>query len=190
MFIGSALLLCLLTVPVFDGRVGHLADLRFRGPALAVAALAVQVLIISVVPEGAGALHHVVHVATYVLLAAFLWVNRWVPYLWLAAVGGVLNLVAIAANGGVMPASPEALATAGIARQPGAFINSAAVAHPHLTFLGDVFAVPATWPISNVFSVGDVVIVLAAAMALHTLSDSRLSLPRFATLAGRPRTAT
>ncbi|MEP6954137.1 MAG: DUF5317 domain-containing protein [Solirubrobacteraceae bacterium] len=185
MFIGCALFICLLSVPVFDGRLGHLADLRFRAGALAVGALVAQVLIISVVPGGDGALHQVVHLATYALLAAFLWVNRSVPYLWLAAGGGALNLLVIASNGGIMPADPDALATAGVEQVPGEFANSTVLAHPHLSFLGDVFAVPASWPVSNVFSVGDAVIVVAALLALHTLCDSRLSLPRFATVAGR-----
>ena len=180
MFIGCALALCVLSVPLLDGRLGFLADLRFRMGGLAVGALAAQILIISIFPGGNGVAYHVIHLATYALLAAFLWVNRDVPYLWLAALGGALNLVAITANGGVMPADPDALRTAGVVQKAGDFANSTAVAHPHLQLLGDVFAVPASWPISNVFSVGDVIIVLAALLALHTLCDSRLSLPRFA----------
>ena len=136
-------------------------------------------------PGGDGALHQVIHLATYALLAAFLWLNRSVPYLWLAAAGGALNLLVIGVNRGVMPADPDALATAGVEQVAGEFTNSTALAHPHLSFLGDVFAVPASWPVSNVFSVGDVVIVLGALLALHTLCDSRLSLPRFATVARR-----
>ena len=185
MFIGCALVICLLSVPIFDGRLGYLADLRFRAGALAVGALVAQVLIISVLPGGDSALHQVVHLATYALLAAFLWINRSVPYLWLAAAGGAVNLLVIAVNAGVMPADRDALGTAGVAQVPGEFANSTVLAHPHLSFLGDVFAVPASWPVSNVFSVGDVVIVLAALLALHTLCDSRLSLPRFATVAVR-----
>lgn len=180
MFIGCALLLCVLSVPLLDGRLGYLADLKFRAAGLAVGALVAQILIISIFPQGNGIAYHLIHLATYGLLAAFLWVNRAVPYLWLAALGGAMNLAAITANGGVMPADPGALATAGVIQKPGEFANSTAVAHPHLSFLGDVFAVPASWPISNVFSIGDVVIVLAALLALHTLCDSRLSLPRFA----------
>jgi hypothetical protein len=49
-----------------------------------------------------------------------------------------------------------------------------------LSFLGDVFAVPASWPVSNVFSVGDVILVVAALLALHCLCGSRLVLVRFA----------
>jgi hypothetical protein len=78
-----------------------------------------------------------------------------------------------------MPADPDALEAAGVHQQAGDFANSTAVAHPHLSFLGDVFAVPASWPVSNVFSVGDVILVVAALLALHCLCGSRLALVRF-----------
>jgi hypothetical protein len=128
-----------------------------------------------------------VHLATYGLIAAFLWANRHIAYLWLAALGGALNLAAITANGGVMPADPDALEAAGVHQQAGDFANSTAVAHPHLSFLGDVFAVPASWPVSNVFSVGDVILVVAALLALHCLCGSRLALVRFAAPLARKR---
>jgi uncharacterized protein DUF5317 len=180
MLIGLVLLLCLATVPLARGRLGALADVRFRAPWLAVAAIAMQVVVISIVPRGADWAHHAAHVASYVLVAGFLWANRRLPYLWLAAIGGGLNLAAIAVNGGVMPADPDALAAAGVEQKAGDFANSTALAHPHLSFLGDVFAVPSSWPVSNVFSVGDVVLVIAALLALHGVCGSRLARPRSA----------
>ena len=180
MLIGLVLLLCLATVPLARGRLGALADVRFRASWLALVAIAGQIVIVSLLPQGNGWLHHAVHLATYGLIAAFLWANRHIAYLWLAALGGALNLVAITANGGVMPADPQALAAAGVHQEAGEFANSTAVAHPHVSFLGDVFAVPASWPVSNVFSVGDVVLVVAALLALHCLCGSRLALVRFA----------
>jgi Family of unknown function (DUF5317) len=107
----------------------------------------------------------------------FLAANWRVPGMRLVALGGALNLVAICANGGVMPASPAALAGAGLAGDEPGFQNSAAVADPRLAFLGDVFYVPASWPLSNVFSVGDVLIALGVAWALHRVSGSRLAPP-------------
>ena len=180
MLIGLVLLLCLATVPLARGRLGALADVRFRASWLALVAIGAQIVIVSLLPQGNGWLHHAVHLATYGLVAAFLWANRHIAYLWLAALGGALNLLAITANGGVMPADPDALAAAGVHQEAGDFANSTAVAHPHLAFLGDVFAVPASWPVSNVFSVGDVVLVVAALLALHCLCGSRLALVRFA----------
>jgi hypothetical protein len=118
MLIGLALLLCLATVPLARGRLGALADVRFRA--------------------------------------------------------------SITANGGVMPADAEALAAAGVHQTAGDFANSTVLAHPRVAFLGGVFAVQASWPVSNVFSVGDVVLVVAALLALHCLCASRLALVRFA----------
>jgi Family of unknown function (DUF5317) len=185
MLIGLVLLVCLATVPLAGGRLGALADVRFRASWLAVAAIAGQILVISVLPHGNGWVHQTAHLGSYGLIAAFLWANRRVPYLWLAGLGGGCNLVATTANGGVMPADPQALSTAGVLQQAGDFANSAAVAHPHLAFLGDVFAVPASWPVSNVYSIGDVVLVTAALLALHCLCASRLALVRFAAPLGR-----
>jgi hypothetical protein len=74
-----------------------------------------------------------------------------------------------------MPAAPDALATAGVQQRADAFANSRALDHPHLSFLGDVFAVPSSWPASNVFSVGDVVLVVSALLAVHCLCGSRLA---------------
>lgn len=168
MLIGAVLLLVLLSVPVLRGDLTKLADLRFRAPWLVPAALASQVLIINVVPDGPAQFHRVVHLASYALLAGFLGCNlRQVPHLWIIAVGGACNLVAIAANGGVMPARPEALAAAGIVQAPGEFINSTAVSDPVLWWLGDVFAIPSWVPLANVFSVGDVVLVVGVALCVH-----------------------
>jgi uncharacterized protein DUF5317 len=112
------------------------------------------------------------HLASYALAAAFVWCNRRLPFVWLTALGGALNLVAIVANAGTMPASPDAITTAGLTGTGPA--NSAIVASPKLAFLGDVFAVPAGWPLHNVFSVGDVLLVAGAALLIHRLAGSRL----------------
>jgi hypothetical protein len=69
-----------------------------------------------------------------------------------------------------MPASRGALAAAGRAAETSGFTNSTAVAHAHLAFLGDVFAVPTPLPLANVFSVGDVLLLVGAALLLHTAS--------------------
>ena len=88
------------------------------------------------------------------------------PGLWLVAIGGALNFAAIVANGGVMPASRDALVRAGIEPSHG-FANSAALAHPKLQLIGDVFAVPGPWPLGNVFSIGDLVLVAGLMLLIH-----------------------
>ena len=78
------------------------------------------------------------------------------PGLALVAIGAGCNLVAILANGGRMPADPSALATAGF--EVTGSTNSVVVANPALWPLTDIFAIPASMPGANVFSVGDVLI--------------------------------
>ena len=180
MAIGLAFLLCLATVPFAGGRLGALADLRFRARGVLFAAIVAQILIISVVPQGSETLHDAVHIGTYVTVAVFVLANRRIPWVWLVALGGALNFTAIVANGGVMPAAPRALRAAGMVVDPAEFTNSGAVAHPHLQVLGDAFWLPGSWPVSNVFSVGDVLIVLGALLAMHCVCASRLALRRFA----------
>src|SRR4051794_8291606 len=116
--------LAVLSVLVARGRLSALADVPLRASGLVVAALGVQVLIVSVLPgavENAGA---PIHLGTYGLLAAFIWLNRRIPGMVVLAIGAALNAVAIAGNGGIMPASPSALAAAGMpAEKPGEFAN-------------------------------------------------------------------
>ena len=138
------------------------------------AALAAQVVAISVLP---GANHTVlsgVHLATYAAAGAFVWLNRTVPGLLVVAAGAASNGVTIALNGGTLPASQTALERAGVHLTPGEFLNSGVLEHPRLGFLGDVFAIPEGLPLSNVFSVGDVVIVLGVAWGAHRICRSRL----------------
>ena len=173
----------LATVPLAGGRLAAVKDVELRAPWLPVAALAVQVLIITVIPGVLDGIHAPVHLATYALLAVFLWCNRRLPWLWLVAVGSAANFGAIVANGGVMPASAGALAAAGMpATLAGEYANSAVVQGAHLAWLGDVFAIPQSWPLTNVFSIGDVLIAAGFALSVHVLCGSRLAaLPAGAT---------
>lgn len=164
--------LALLTVRLAGGRFSVLSELPLRAWGLVVAALAVQVLTLSVLvglPHGVAA---ALHLLSYALAGGFLWANRGLRGLPLAAAGGALNGLAIAVNGGVMPASASALRTAGLSDAPTGpgehFVNSATVGQPRLALLGDVFAVPeAVGPLANVFSVGDVVLALGAVLVVH-----------------------
>ena len=174
MLIGAALLLCILSVPLTGGRLSRLGELEFRRAWLALAALVVQVLIISILPGVGENLAEQIHLASYLLLGAFLVVNRHIPGLLVIAAGGALNFAAILANGGVMPAHPDAIAAPRIPQDATEFANSAAAEGAPLGFLGDVFHTPGWLPIHNVFSVGDLVIVLGAFLLLHRACGTRL----------------
>jgi len=112
--------------------------------------------------------------------------------MWWVGLGGALNFVAIAANGGVMPANPGAVATAGVRIGEG-FSNSALVSDPRLPFLGDIFPLPLPGRLANVASLGDAVICAGIFLAVHRLTGSRLVRPASGLAAGlvtRPRLRT
>jgi hypothetical protein len=156
------------TAVLRGGDLLRLATLPLRRPALAIAALAAQVVLLSVLPAATPwGVAVVVHVGTYGLALAFVAINRAVPGLWILLGGGLCNLVAIAANGGVMPASASALAAVGRGLDPHQFNNAAPVAGAHLAFLGDVLPVPGPYPLGNVVSIGDLLLLVGAAVLVH-----------------------
>jgi hypothetical protein len=150
------------------GRVRNLDGLRLVRPWLVVVALLLQVVAFSPLGVALGAATIIaLHFASYGLLVLFVALNRRKPGVAVAGVGVGLNLAAIAVNGGHMPASPSALATAGIAYAGDAYNNSGVSGEgTRLALLGDVFATPSWLPMANVFSVGDVLIVVGIAMIL------------------------
>ncbi len=158
------LVLVFAALPGFDLR--RLGRLRWRHTWLVWLALADQVLVISVLPDSHG-LSAAAHLGSYVLAGLFVLLNHRSVGTLVIGAGGLLNLTAIAANGGVMPASLAALKASGWHPSPGHFANSAAVDHPRLGFIGDVFATPSWLPVHSVFSVGDVVIVVGVALFLQ-----------------------
>ncbi len=175
MFLVAFAAVCLITVPLAGGRLSRLTDVPLRWVGAIFASLVIQVVIVSIVPDGNPWVHRALHLASYVLAAAFLWANRRIVGLWLIALGALLNAIAIFSNNGVMPASAAALRATGRLTSTKGFINSGVLAHPRVRFLGDIFAMPKWLPLHNVFSIGDVCIALGAAIAIHTLCGSRLA---------------
>jgi hypothetical protein len=171
----AVMLLGIGTVPLAGGRLSALMQVRLRHAWTIPTAVAVQVVITTIAPGGNHCVHVIAHLGSYLLAGAFLVANRDLPYSWIIAIGGALNLLAIAANGGVMPADADALRRAGWSPVSDQFENSTALAHPKLLFLGDVFAVPSWLPLANAFSVGDVLLVLGGIVVVHRLCGSRLA---------------
>ena len=171
MYLLVAVLLGAVTVPLAGGRLARIPDAGVRLALAPPAALAMQALI-AVVHTVPTALLRAGHVASFAVAASFVVANRHIRGVPLLGAGGTLNVVAIPANGGVMPASASAVAQAGLAHQPGRFHNSAILAEPRLHVLGDVFGVPASWPLSNVYSLGDILLAAAGITIIHALAGS------------------
>lgn len=195
MILVVAFALGLLTVPLAGGSLRRLGDLRLRRSEVLVVALVLQLAALKLpLPHDAA---RALNLSTYLLGAWYLVANLRVAGAWIMGAGGACNLLAVVANGGVMPASAKALAAAGLSTGAAAsaesggsagFVNSAVVPDAELAWLGDIFSIPRAWPLANVFSIGDVVILVGGLVVAHRLCGSRL-LPTPARWAGRSSTA-
>jgi hypothetical protein len=163
--------LAALLFPLLLGRgLRGLLRIRLRALSLVWAALLTQVVVVEVPMPHSLAV--VTHLASYLLAAAFLWLNRALRGLPLVALGAACNGVTIALNGGTLPASAQAVRRAGISAED-EFLNSAVLPDPVLPWLGDVFAWPQPLPLANVFSVGDVLIVAGVGLVSWRVSRPR-----------------
>ena len=108
-------------------------------------------------------------VASQTLLLLFAWRNRWLPGIWLLAVGVAMNLSVIVANGGFMPIFPKVVwqlaPHAEDTWQLGErlwlskdVVLPAAVTQ--LPWFADRFLLPEWSPKGSAFSLGDVVLAL------------------------------
>jgi hypothetical protein len=161
-----ACIVVVLTVPLSGRSLAPLANVPLRRLWLLWLSVGLQLPITLVtIPNWIG---QPLHLVTFALAAAFIFSNRLLPGVPLIALGAGLNMAAIAANRGTMPASSWAWRTAGFPTLAGDFENSNVVSNARLSWLGDIFAIPKGWPLANVFSVGDVIVVLAFAYFVHT----------------------
>ncbi len=168
-------LILVASVPLLGGSLTKMGTVRLNAWWTIVASLVIQVFLIEILAGSLdGTIAAAFHLGSYGLAIMFVWYNRHVTGMPLMVFGGLLNAAAIAANGGVMPARLEALQTAGIVTDSPEFENSAPVVDAKLAFLGDVFAIPEGIPFANVFSVGDIILVLGGGIAVHTICESRL----------------
>ncbi len=176
MIVPLVALLLALVPGLLGGRLSRFGVVRIRSSEVATIAFWLQLAGLELL-SGPHALLVLLHVGSYVAAGVVVWVNRRVPGLWLVGLGGLSNGVTIAVNGGTLPASPSALAAAGMPWETEGFANSGVVDGAVLAVLGDVFAVPAGWPLSNVFSVGDVLLVSGIAWAALRICGTRWTAP-------------
>jgi hypothetical protein len=155
---------------VTGGHLDALATVRFRLWWLALGGLAFQLLLFAPpIADRIGALGAPLYVASSALVFVAVLPNLREPGFALIAIGAALNLVAIVANGGYMPSSPESwMRLNGEASVPASgYTNSALIGdYTVLPFLGDIFVLPRPLPFANVFSIGDVLIGLGAIVFL------------------------
>lgn len=172
------------------GRFDALDGARFRWWPLALAGLLFQLVLFSgPVAARVGDAGPALYVGSTLVVFVVLLANLRLPGFWLLALGAGLNLVAITANGGWMPSSPEAwMQLNGLAEIPtDAYTNSALIT-PSTVFpaLGDIFVLPRPLPLANVFSLGDVLIAAGAVIFLVRQMHSDAPAPAAGRRAVRP----
>ncbi len=159
-------LLAVLTVPLSGTSLRGMGSLPLRYMSLAWVAIGLQTLLVSSPWHPSTGVAHVIHLGSYAVAGLFAAVNWRTPGVLLITFGGALNLIAIVANDGLMPASASALNRAGIGEAT-EYSNSTFVDNAKFQWLGDIFAIPAHWPLSNVFSIGDIVVVVGIGYLTH-----------------------
>ncbi len=164
---------------VTRGRIGALGAVHIRFWPVALAGLLFQALLFSSpLAASVGNLGPSLYVLSTTLVLMSLVVNLRQPGFWLIVVGAFLNLAAIVANGGYMPASVDAVvALQGTAVLPTtAYTNSAlATGLTNLSFLGDIFVLPKPLPLANVFSIGDLLIGVGGAWFVIATMHGRIA---------------
>ncbi|MFL5749284.1 MAG: DUF5317 domain-containing protein [Chloroflexota bacterium] len=168
MFILYAVVVGLIVGLLLGGKLSALGEIRFRWwPLVFVGFLLQVVLFPDAVAARVGDLGPLLYVASTAMVVLAVLRNLDMPGIPLVALGAACNLAAILANGGFMPASPDAMAALGKA-QPVIYSNSAVVAHPMLEPLTDIFALPPWLPLNNIFSIGDAILALGVVVVIVT----------------------
>jgi Family of unknown function (DUF5317) len=172
-FILYAVIAGLLVGLLSGGSIARLGELRFAWAPLVVLGMAAQVLLFSTpVGDALGPAAPAAYVASNLAVLAAVVRNLAIPGLPLVLLGGASNLVAIVANGGFMPVSADALVAIGRAPRDG-YTNNRLTEGVVLAPLTDLFAMPGWVPMANIFSIGDILIGVGAAIAVVAAMHGR-----------------
>ncbi len=161
------------------GKLHRLADVQFRLGWLAILALLLQMYVIYYPAERIQmerSLHATLLMGSYAALAIVVLVNRRIPGMPIIGLGLLLNLAVMAANGGYMPVTREAIITTGtrvedelppegsrLSRSKDVLLSAD---QTQLWILSDVITAP-KMPLARVYSVGDLVVATGAFVLLQ-----------------------
>jgi len=172
-FILYAVLAGLLIGVLTGGSLSRLGDLHFRWAPLIALGMVGQVLLFSTgIGAALGDAAPAAYIASNLVVLFAVGRNLSIPGMILVLIGGAANLITIVANGGYMPVSPEAVVAMGRLPKEG-YSNSRLVDGVVLGPLTDIFAMPTWIPLANVFSVGDALIGVGAAIAVVAAMHGR-----------------
>lgn len=161
------------------GAFRHLASVQLRLGWLALLCLLVQAYVIYSPADRVEVerpFHAVLMVGSYAALGVVAWINRRITGMPILGLGLLLNLLVMAANGGFMPVSQEAILTTGTRapqelpaegmRLPRSKDVLLASEHTRLWILSDVITAP-KMPLARVYSLGDLIVAVGAFVLLQ-----------------------
>lgn len=167
MFILYSVIISILAGYLAKGRLKHLAGYTLQCEWLAIGSFLVQLVIFSDIPfvKFHPNVTVSIHIASYIMLLVFIFLNRKIPGIIFIGAGIFLNFLVITLNGGYMPTFADKLANTSMGRHADAIESGYSVHNSSgitdstlLPWLGDIFHLPPWLPFSNVFSIGDIII--------------------------------
>ena len=140
-------------------RMAAIGRLHLRWTWLAIAGFALQLALFLPAVNVFGAATPILYVLSCAAVLACVIRNVRIPGLAVIALGGVSNLLVIVLNGGFMPVTAESARAAG-QLPPSGYVTTIDMTSPVLQPLTDIIVVPQPLPLANVYSVGDLLIVI------------------------------
>ncbi len=175
MFVLIVLVCSLILSLATGGRLRYVEGFRFRLLPLGIGAFLLQVLMFTERGELLlGSFLPFAYMCSLLMLLTFLGVNWKVAGVPVLLTGLLLNMVVIGANGGRMPASPQALIATGQADRAELLIREGAAANvvlmsdrTHLNALGDYIVLPFLGSLGSAYSIGDLVALAGEALLVY-----------------------
>lgn len=152
------------------GRFRKLAQLKLKRIELIITPFFIQYILVQIGEREIGWFEgwgQYLHLSSYILLLSGIWYNRHIKEMWIFGTGVLVNFVVIAANGGQMPVSIEALEKAGMIQMLPILQSKSYVVHTvlspqtRLKILADIIVLPPPYPRPRVVSIGDIVMGVA-----------------------------
>ncbi|MHB1405120.1 MAG: DUF5317 domain-containing protein [Desulfitobacteriaceae bacterium] len=164
----EVLLLVVLVALIRKGSFQRLSNTDIKKPYLMITSLLVQLAVMYLYDRSQfiGQTFSIWIILSYLLLAYGSWCNRNLPGFKLFGIGMFLNFLVIAANGGRMPVSINALEWAGLSWYIPALIEGITKHQPltdaaYLSFLADIIPLRPPFVFSSmVVSAGDIAVTL------------------------------
>lgn len=168
MFIIYAVIIGILAGLITGGNVKELSNKSFRFQWLAICSFLIQIVLFSKLSFIANIPEEVIialHFVSYLGILFFSFLNMKIAGISVIGLGVFLNAIVIFINGGYMPTPSHNLRAeaAALQRASGSIIDNNVAEMTEntlLPWLGDIFRLPSWLPLSNAFSIGDVLIAI------------------------------